>query len=288
MFFTILSATLIPPQAQQGDFDPSLFQNFVGGGAAAALLAQHSALLLAVPDPASQNRGNLGGGSIVTRNRVLTTATLVDEARLVRAWFYDGDMAVVANQRRANSIWIQPMSGYDPETRLNDIAVVVFRADIFPVLNVIPVRQAAAPETGAASFAGWGFVAGDSTQASRQPLLAAHTLQTCAADFGQSASHLCALAVSPAVVCSGDVGNGLWLPVEGTPPTKSLVGGRFFLFSFSRICVTKECVLFFMFQIGVLSRLSNTDCSTAAVSSFTSLSDATIQQFLASQQITPV
>lgn len=186
--------------------------------------AFHSAMLLAVPDTTAANTGLLGGGTIVTRDRIVTTATLAEGAQLIRAWFYRTDMNDPTDVRQTRSVWIQTMPGYDWETRANDIAVVMFPTNIFPVANMIPVRATAAPTAGtAASMAGWGFVNGDAVAGTRQPLLAAHAVQDCAAPLASSASHFCALATAPAVVCPGDIGNGLWVTVDGQTPPRALV-----------------------------------------------------------------
>lgn len=174
--------------------------------------ALHACALLAIIDATKPSVGRLGGGTIVTRNRVLTAAHVVEGAASVRAWFYITDIAVPGNKRRTDSLWVQTMAGYDPDTRQNDLAVVLFKTNIFPLLNVIVVTKELAPTTGAAFLAGFGFTSAESTLPNTIPLLANHTVQACAAPIlaQRTPTHLCALATAPAVVCPGDNGSGLY------------------------------------------------------------------------------
>lgn len=207
--------TIQAPIEQQNDV-----MAMIGGApTVTASTALHAVALLAVSDPAFPTRGHFGGGCIVSRNRVVTAAHVVANAESVTAWFFDGAVDL-ASRMSTNSIWIQIMMGFDAETRENDVAIVMFPANVFSLANVIPVTSLAAPTGGAASLAGFGFTTPDATEPNELPLLADHTVQACASDLEAQSTHFCALAAAATFVCPGDNGNGLWTE-EGT--VKSLV-----------------------------------------------------------------
>lgn len=232
----------------------------IGGGAADAVGAFHACMVIVVRDDHEDGRGALGGGSIVSRNRVLTAAHVVRDALSIAVGFYVTDLTE-RNLRRGDATFWQKFSSFDPVTLLDDIAVLTFRANAFPQANVIPISNAAAPAVGAAtSLASYGFTQPDGTTGSRRPLLAPHLVQACVAPLLEvkTDTHFCALSTAPAIVCTGDNGSGLY---TGTGATARLVG--------------------------VVSTL-RTDCSAVVQTAFTALGDERIQRFLVSQALEPV
>lgn len=193
----------------------------MGGGASPPTVvpdALHAVMLIALEET-TDTFGRLGGGSIVSRNRVLTTAALVADAKDVRMWFYITDLTA-ANRRQARQEWIQPNNRFDSKTLLNDIAVITFKADVFPELNVIKLAKAATAADTEATLLGYGFDTADAVGAQREPLVSAHkVIAECPTTIGASASHLCATATTN-VVCPGDQGSGLY---TGTGVNRRLV-----------------------------------------------------------------
>lgn len=166
-------------------------------------------------------RGAIGGGSIVSQNRVITAAHVVVDQLSIEVGFYISSV-LPANLRTAAPFFVQTMTGFDPATLHNDIAVLQFRLTPFPTANIIPLTNVASP-TGDASLASYGFTTPTDTRPSLLPLLAEHTIDTCAATLGTTETHFCATATAPAVVCPGDNGSGLYSPGIA-PALPTLVG----------------------------------------------------------------
>lgn len=188
----------------------SVIQPMVGGGAEVAEDALHSCLLLVIrADLEPENMVALGCGSIVSRRRILTAAHVVVNATSVQAGFYNRRM-VAANLRRVDSTYIQPIQSFESVTFQNDLAVIQFAANSFPVSNVIPIAIAT-PTSGEAFLAGYGFINATSEEPNLLPLLAPHTvLAACSETVNGTETHFCAQATAPAVVCPGDNGAGLY------------------------------------------------------------------------------
>lgn len=178
------------------------------GGEAVQANVLHAVLVIVIREDHDEGRGAIGGGVIVTRNRVITAAHVVVDYQEVQVGFYQNSV-VAANFRRADPSFVQTMTGFDPVTLFNDIAVLQFRGTPFPAANVIALTSVALP-TGDASLASYGFTSPLDTQPSRLPLLAEHTVATCIAELNVTESHFCALASGVAYVCPGDNGSGLY------------------------------------------------------------------------------
>lgn len=234
------------------------FQALIGGDAPTAETALHACMVIVVREDHEEGRGALGGGTIVTRNRVITAAHVVRDAISVTVGYYTGSI-VPANLRSAEATFWQPFASFDEITLLDDVAVIQFRANTFPELNVIAITsEATVAAATAANLASYGFTTSTGESPSQVPLLAAHTVEAeCAEALNATESHICAIATAPTVVCKGDNGSGLFV---GTDAAKIL--------------------------IAVVSTLV-TDCLTAAPTAFTNLGLPRIQAFLASQGIEP-
>lgn len=183
---------------------------FVGGGSEIAENALHACLLLVVrEDLEPENKVALGCGSIVSRSRIITAAHVVEDATVVQAGYYNRRI-VAANLRRADSIYVQPIRGFDILTFESDLAIVVFEENSFPIGNVIPIA-AATPTAGEAFLAGYGFQNATAEEPSLLPLLAPHTvLAECPEAINGTETHFCAAATAPAVIFPGDNGAGLY------------------------------------------------------------------------------
>lgn len=217
-------------------------------------------MVIVVREDHEQGRGALGGGSIVSTSRVVTAAHVIRGAISVTVGYYVNNLNA-NNLRSAEATFWQPFSSFEGATLLDDVAILQFRANLFPAANVIPISNA--PEVDAdtaASVAGYGFTTAVGKTASTTPLLAAHTVQLCEEPLLEKVqeSHICAIATAPSVVCNGDNGSGLYI---GSGASARLVG--------------------------VVSTLMTT-CTTPGQTAFTNLGEPRIQRFLISQGVTPV
>lgn len=214
-------------------------------------------MVIVVREDHEDGRGALGGGTIVSRSRVVTAAHVVRNALSVAVGFYVNTV-VANNLRRADATFWQPFNTFQGATLLDDVAILQFRDNAFPAANVIPISNAAEVAVATtARLASYGFTTETGSTASRVPLLAVHTVAKCIAALNATESHFCAIATAPSVVCHGDNGSGLYI---GEGVSRRLVG--------------------------VVSTLV-TDCITAAQSAFTNLGDPRIQRFLVSQALKP-
>lgn len=104
-------------------------------------------------------------------------------------------------------------TSYNPLTGLNDIALIRFAAETFPLNNVLAI------EFGAQDASAVGFVAGfgeDSTGTiSRIPLRVAQTIVECTDEVLESSeSHICASDANVRM-CAGQNGGGLCIEAGG-------------------------------------------------------------------------
>lgn len=179
--------------------------------------ALHSVLLVAL-ELATDSFGKLGGGSIVSQNRIITCAALVDKAEDVRIWFYRNDLTA-ENRLQSRQIWIQPNNRFEAITLLNDIAVITFK-DIFFPTNIIKLVLENAPPATDALVVSYGFISSDSTTALSIPVASAHTIDgECLAALNATTTHFCATATQY-VLCPGDQGSGIF---TGTGINRRLV-----------------------------------------------------------------
>lgn len=184
----------------------------VGGGAAVAEDALHACILL-VERPDLTNQYALGGGTIVSRSRVITAAHVVRGATSVRAGFYRN---VIEEERftSAVSTYVQPIQHFVDETLDFDIAVVQFAENTFPVRNVISIGGPT-PTSGQAFVAGYGFESPTADEPSLVPLLAPLTVAAqCTEARKATTSHFCASTVGTAVLCPGDSGAGIYVVTD--------------------------------------------------------------------------
>lgn len=177
----------------------------------------HAVLVVVIREDHDAGRGAIGGGVIVSRNRVITAAHVVVDYKEVQVGFYQNSV-VPTNFRSAVASFVQPMAGFVPETLFNDIAVLQFRGTPFPAANVIALTSMALP-TGAASLASYGFTSPADTQPSRVPLLAEHTVAECDVELNATETHFCALASGVTYVCPGDSGSGLYTAAVDPEPS---------------------------------------------------------------------
>lgn len=183
-------------------------------------------MLVTRPD-IEEGLAGLGGGTIVTRNRVLTAAHVVRAADSVTVGFYSTSFEA-SRFRTASAEYFLPLQGYAIPTFLNDLAVLSFADNTFPAANVIPVAISLPSVGSAATLASYGFTTATSETPNQFPLLAEHTIDTCTATaVAFTPSHFCAGAPAPAVVCPGDNGSGLFI---GEGASKRLVGSQLNVF----------------------------------------------------------
>lgn len=215
---------------------------FVGGGAAIPEVTTdglHAVMLIALAR-ITDTFGRLGGGSIVSPTRIITSAALVRNAANVRMWFYRDDI-VAGNRLQSAHVWIQPSGLFEFATLENDIAVITFRSsvantDIFKASNIIKIVLPEAAET-AATVVGYGFTTAQSEVGSDLPLASAHTVtDTCPAEFNPSDTHICATATTNAL-CPGDQGNGLF---TGTGINRRLVNDK------DNLCLEYELIYIYL------------------------------------------
>lgn len=232
----------------------------IGGSTKKATNELHSVIVMVERADLAAGIAGFGGGCIVSRTRVLTAASVVRGATKVHVGFYNARFE--ANRfRRATAEFILPQTGFNTTTHLNDLAVLSFADNTFPAANVISVAIAA--PTGAAIMASYGFTAADVTTPNQFPLLADHTVATCTEIVKTTTSHFCAGATSPAVVCPGDNGSGLFTDAEDA---RRLIG--------IASIINSGCVV---------------DSSGGpTLVGFTNLSSENTQNFLRSQGIVPV
>lgn len=201
---------------------------FIGGGASPPAVPEdglHTCMLIAVRI-AGDLFGNLGGGSIISHNRILTSADLVSDAAEVRIWFYRTDFDP-ANRFQSRGIWTQPSSQFVVTSRINDIAVVTFNQNIFYPDNIIKIVLPPPVTAGtAASVISYGFTTPGSVAGTTIPLESAHTVDaTCPASVAGTATHFCATATTH-FLCPGDLGSGIF---TGTGINRRLV--RYVIFA---------------------------------------------------------
>lgn len=198
-----------------------MIQPFVGGVETVAEDALHAAILL-VEREDLVGQFALGCGSIVSRDRIITAAHVVRDAILVHAGYYRNR---VAEDRffSADSVYVQPIQHFVDESLDFDIAIIIFPTNSFPSANVITIA-AAAPTSGAAFVAGYGFQDPKATEPSLLPLLATLTVSSeCTESLNATESHFCAITDPPAVLCPGDGGAGLY---TGSGSAKLLVSTK--------------------------------------------------------------
>lgn len=194
-------------------------QGRIGGGAAATADDIHACMLLVQRADIGVGQAAMGGGSIVARNRVLTAAHVIRDATSVQVGFFNG--LIQANRfRRADSSYSQPIQSFVVETFANDLAVLQFAGNVFPLANVITI--APARPTGSVNLASFGFTLPNSLVPSQLPQVSVLTVaDTCVATLKATTTHFCATATLTSVVCPGDNGSGLY---TGTGAARRLVG----------------------------------------------------------------
>lgn len=160
-----------------------------------------------------------GGATIVTRNRALTAAHVVRGATGVSVGFYNTRFEANRFRRIVADYWL-PQQGFNSTDFLNDLAVLFFPDNSFPAANVLPVAISAPAPGSLASLASYGFTSPDSTSPNQFPLLAEQTIATCTAAVKVTATHFCAAAAAPIIVCPGANGGGLY---TGSGASKRLV-----------------------------------------------------------------
>lgn len=192
----------------------------IAGGEAATDAERHAVMLLVQRADTGAGRAAMGGGSIVSRNRVLTAAHVVNGMISVQVGFFNG--AVRENRfRRADATYTQPIRSFDVSTFANDVAVLQFATNVFPLANVIAISAAAPAVSDAAALASFGFTAPGSLVPVQIPNVSRQTIATCTTVVNATASHFCALATGTSVVCGGDNGSGLY---TGDGAARRLVG----------------------------------------------------------------
>lgn len=190
----------------------------IAGGSPATDNERHAVILLVQRPDIGDDQAALGGGSIVSRNRVLTAAHVVNGMTSVQVGFFNG--AVQANRfRRADASYTQPIRSFDVKTFANDVAVLQFATNVFPQANVIAIGTAL--PTGPVELASFGFTMPGSLVPTQIPNTAQLTISECTSVVNHTASHFCALSQGTYVICGGDNGSGLY---AGEGATRQLVG----------------------------------------------------------------
>lgn len=249
-------------------------QSRIGGNAPDATVL-HAVLVIVIRDDHDDGIGAIGGGSIVTPNRVLTAAHVVVDYSAVQVGFYV-NAVLPANLRRVDPSFVQPMPGFDPATLENDICVLQFHGNPFPVGNVIPLTNLATP-TGNAALASYGFTTPTDRRPRLPPLLAPHTIATeCDEVLKATETHVCALATGPGFVCPGDNGSGLYTTGE----TPALVSSNLI----HPLYMTRNKFKIVYLQLGVLSTMQE-QCTSALQTAFTNIGNAAVRRFIESQSI---
>lgn len=184
----------------------------VGGVETVAENALHACILLVQREDLIDQFA-MGGGSIVSRRQIITAAHVVRRATSVQAGYYRNRVAA-DRFFRADSIYVQPIQLFVDGALDFDLAIVIFAANSFPLANVIPIA-ARTPTTGDAFVAGYGFQNAAAVEPSLLPLLAPLTVAAACTDaVNATESHFCATTVTPAVLCLGDNGAGIYRVVE--------------------------------------------------------------------------
>lgn len=192
----------------------------IAGGTAATDAERHAVILLVTRTDTGDGRAALGGGSIVSRTRVLTAAHVVHNMISVQVGFFNG--AVRENRfRRADATYSQPIQSFEVATFANDVAVLQFTTNVFPLANIILVSSAAPAQAAVAALASFGFTAPGSLVPVQIPNISQQTIAPCTSVLNHTASHFCALASGTSVVCGGDNGSGLY---TGAGAARRLVG----------------------------------------------------------------
>lgn len=186
----------------------SVIVPFVGGVDTVAENALHACILL-VERPDLTDQFALGGGTIVSRRRIITAAHVVRDAIQVQAGYYRNRVAE-GRLYRADSTYVQPIQLFKSDTLDFDIAVVIFPENSFPIGNIIAIAPAT-PTSGEHFVAGYGFRSASDTVPSLLPILAPLSVAAeCTEALNASESHFCAVTTDPAVLCPGDSGAGLY------------------------------------------------------------------------------
>lgn len=181
----------------------------VAGAPTVAENALHACLLLIERNDLN-NQLAMGSGSIVSRSRILTAAHVVRGATGVQAGYYLR-WVTLTQLRRADSIYVQPMHTFNSQSFEDDLALVIFPHNSFPMDNVIPIALNAPTASASVFVAGYGFDSATSITPLMVPLLASLTMSIgCTDAVAATGSHFCALVNNPAALWPGDNGAGLY------------------------------------------------------------------------------
>lgn len=213
----ILTLTLLAVLAISGA--SARFTSYVAGGTPATNTELHACMLLVFRADIGDGQAAMGGGSIVTPRRVLTAAHVIQQATSVQVGYFAGLVQANRFRRSPDAFYSQPMQSFDVATFANDLAVLQFSTDVFPLANVIPISLT--PPTGAAAVASFGFTAPGSLVPSQIPQVSEQSIATCVDALKVTPTHVCATAQGTSVVCSGANGAGLY---AGEGDQRVLVG----------------------------------------------------------------